>query len=223
MVDGMTKSPVPQLDELIDAIETAAKDPLQQVSAAVLVGHTLDDLADHLIGHFVDRARDGGASWTQIGRSLGVTKQAAQKRFVPTDPESAEVDLRIFARYTGPARAAMMGAQEQARRNASPAIRPGHLLLALLDDEGVRSSLDEPDDVGAAIVTAMGAGPGAPDGPVPFTPASKKAIELGHREALRRNDEHIEPKHLLLGVLAMTDEPEVSAAAGVGLDASRIA
>jgi hypothetical protein len=39
-----------------------------------------------LIGHFVDQARRSGASWTEIGKSMGVTKQAAQKRFVPKEP-----------------------------------------------------------------------------------------------------------------------------------------
>ena len=220
----MTRSPIPQLDELIDAIERAAMEPLEQVSAAVLVAQTLDDLADHLIGHFVDRARRDGASWTDIGQSLGVTKQAAQKRFVPNQPESAEVDLRIFARYTGAARTAMMGAQEQARRTGSPAIRPGHLLLAVLEDADVQSLLGKPspDEVRTAVVTALGTGAGAPDGAVPFAPASKKAIELGHREALRRNDENIEPKHMLLGVLLMTEEPEIAAATALGLDASSI-
>jgi hypothetical protein len=96
----MTVSPIPQLDTLIAAIEGKATDPLEQLYAAVMVAHHIDELADHLIGHFVDRARRSGASWTHIGQSLGVTKQAAQKRFVPNEPETAEVDLRIFARYT---------------------------------------------------------------------------------------------------------------------------
>src|ERR1700743_3990804 len=42
----------------------------------------LGEVADHLIGHFVDQARRSGASWTDIGKSMGVTKQASQKRFV---------------------------------------------------------------------------------------------------------------------------------------------
>ena len=48
----------------------------------MLAGEHLGDVADHLIGHFVDQARRSGASWTDIGRSMGVTRQAAQKRFV---------------------------------------------------------------------------------------------------------------------------------------------
>jgi hypothetical protein len=141
----MSQSPVPQLDDLISAIENKATDPLQQLSAAVLVAHRLDELGDHLIGHFVDRARRSGASRTHIGQGLGVTKQAAQKRFVPTEPETAEIDLRIFGRYTDRARTAIVRAQQHARQRTAAEIRPGHLLLALLDDEQTHPLLGELD------------------------------------------------------------------------------
>src|SRR6185369_8461522 len=147
-------------------------DPLEQLTAAVLVAAHLEDLADHLIGHFVDRARSTGASWTTIGQSLGVTKQAAQKRFVPHEPETAAVDLRIFARYTDGARMAVVGAQEQARRHGATEIRPGHLLLALLELPDLVEA--DVEAVRAAVVDAMGPGTGAGDGPIPFAPASRK-------------------------------------------------
>ena len=78
----MSQPPV-RLDELINYIKSTAGTPLDQVSAAVQTSEHLGELADHLIGHFVDQARKSGASWTEIGQSMGVTKQAAQKRFVP--------------------------------------------------------------------------------------------------------------------------------------------
>ena len=218
----MTTSPIPRLDDLISAIEGQGSDPLAQLSAAVLVAAHLDELGDHLIGHFVDRARHTGASWTTIGQSLGVTKQAAQKRFVPQDPENAASDPRIFARYTDRARMAVVGAQEQARRLGATEIRPGHVLLALLEDEATQHLVGSAnpnadlDAVRTAVTAAMPSDTAAAgDGPIPFMPATKKALELGHREALRFNAEHIEPEHLLAGVLALTDQPEI-AAAGLG-------
>ena len=72
-----------RLDDLIDAIKKVHTDVLEQLSDAVLAADHLGELADHLIGHFVDQARRSGASWTDIGKSMGVSKQAAQKRFVP--------------------------------------------------------------------------------------------------------------------------------------------
>ena len=71
-----------RLDELINTIKQVHPDVLDQLSDAVLAAEHLGEIADHLIGHFVDQARRSGASWTDIGKSMGVTKQAAQKRFV---------------------------------------------------------------------------------------------------------------------------------------------
>ena len=74
-------NPQVRLDDLIAGIKKSHTDSLDQLSGAVLVAEYLGDVADHLIGHFVDQARRSGASWTEIGRSMGVSKQAAQQRF----------------------------------------------------------------------------------------------------------------------------------------------
>lgn len=66
-----------RLDELINAIKRVHSDVLDQLSDAVLAAEHLGEIADHLIGHFVDQARRSGASWSDIGKSMGVTKQAA--------------------------------------------------------------------------------------------------------------------------------------------------
>src|SRR6476620_5151136 len=98
-----------RLDDLIEAIKKAHTDALEQLQDAVIAADHLGDVADHLIGHFVDQARRSGASWTDIGKSMGVTRQAAQKRFVP----KAEADLdpsQGFGRYTEKARKAGMAA-----------------------------------------------------------------------------------------------------------------
>ncbi|HET7719337.1 MAG TPA: hypothetical protein VFK43_05165, partial [Acidimicrobiales bacterium] len=81
MPDPILPSTV-RLDDLIDAIRKVHDDELDQLSSAVVAGEHLGDVADHLIGHFVDQARRSGASWTAIGQSMGVSKQAVQKRFV---------------------------------------------------------------------------------------------------------------------------------------------
>src|ERR1700743_793657 len=78
----MSQPPV-RLDELISYIRTTEGTALDQVSAAVRISEHLAELADHLIGHFVDQGRKTGASWPTAGQSIGVPKQAAQKRFVP--------------------------------------------------------------------------------------------------------------------------------------------
>ncbi len=93
MVEPVRMTSPVRLDDLIGAIKQVHSDTLEQLSSAVLAADHLGDLADHLIGHFVDQARRSGASWTDIGRSMGVTRQAAQKRFVrKPDDVSALLD-----------------------------------------------------------------------------------------------------------------------------------
>lgn len=91
-----------RLDDLIQAIKKAHTDALDQLTDAVIAADHLGDVADHLIGHFVDQARRSGASWTDIGRSMGVSKQAAQKRFVAkASTEAAALDPNAgFGRFT---------------------------------------------------------------------------------------------------------------------------
>src|SRR6188472_141315 len=91
-----------RLDDLIAAIKNVHSDELEQLTDAVLAAEHLGDVADHLVGHFVDQARRSGASWTDIGRSMGVTKQAARKRFLPKDPGDVNNPgaNRDFSRFT---------------------------------------------------------------------------------------------------------------------------
>src|SRR6202012_2544362 len=95
-----------RLDDLIESIKKNHTGALDQLSDAVLAADHLGEVADHLIGHFVDQARRSGASWTQIGNAMGVSKQAAQKRFVPKDfGEGAAIDAaQGFNRFTPRAR-----------------------------------------------------------------------------------------------------------------------
>src|SRR5262247_2307245 len=125
-----------RLDDLIDAIKKAHAEPLEQLTDAVIAADALGDIADHLIGHFVDQARRSGASWTEIGRSMGVTKQAAQKRFVPKDPgQVPDLDAsEDFSRFTLRAKNSVVAAQNEARAAGHDQIEPGHLMLGLLVD-----------------------------------------------------------------------------------------
>src|SRR5436853_7460299 len=123
-----------RLDEMINAIKKVHPEALDQLSDAVIAAEHLGDVADHLIGHFVDQARRSGASWTDIGRSMGVTKQAAQKRFVPKGPgEASDLDpSQGFSRFTERARNVVMAAQNEARAAGNDEICPEHLVLGLL-------------------------------------------------------------------------------------------
>src|SRR5256886_11009927 len=138
-----------RLDDLIEAIKKVQSDVLDQLSDAVIAADHLGDVADHLIGHLVDQARRSGASWTDIGRSMGVTKQAAQKRFTPKGPaEPLDLDpSQGFSRFTERARNVVMAAQNEARAADNDEIRPEHLVLGLLN---------EPEGLAAGAIVAQG-------------------------------------------------------------------
>src|ERR1700710_1447808 len=105
-----------RLDDLTDGIKTVHPEPLEQLTDAVLAAESLGEIADHLIGHFVDQARRSGASWTDIGKSMGVSKQAAQKRFVPKAEATTLDPEQGFARFTPRARGAVVAAQNAAHQ-----------------------------------------------------------------------------------------------------------
>ena len=112
-----------RLDDLIASIKKARTDSLEQLTDAVLAADHLGELADHLIGHFVDQAPRTGASWTDIGASMGVSKQAAQKRSAPKGiGETSALDPNQgFDRFTPRARNTVIMSQSEARAAGSSA------------------------------------------------------------------------------------------------------
>jgi Clp amino terminal domain, pathogenicity island component len=207
-----------RLDDLITFVRAQHPDgdALACLSDAVLTAEQLGDVADHLVGHFVDQARRAGASWTEIGRSMGVTKQAAQKRFVPrSSPDVPE--LGNWARFTDRARKAVAGTDGLARQTAHGQIEPGHVLLGLLADPDslatrtVAAQLPVAD-LREKTLTVLGRGDGSPDGHIPFSADSRRLLALTLREALRLGHNYVGTEHILLGLL--TDEGPLGAMLG---------
>ena len=150
MTDPVRMTNPVRLDDLIDAITKVHSDALDQLTDAVLAADHLGEVADHLIGHFVDQARRSGASWTEIGRSMGVSKQAAQKRFVAKG-EAPDLDPPGLQPLhpAGPQR--RDGRPERGpRRGQRRRSRPAHLVLGLLS---------EPEGLGAKAIAGQGVDP----------------------------------------------------------------
>lgn len=196
-----------RLDDLISAIKKAHSEPLEQLIDAVVAADAIGEIADHLIGHFVDQARRSGASWTDIGKAMGVTKQAAQKRFVPKVPEfdPAALDPNAgFGRFTPRARNVVVVSQNTAHEARNTEITPEHLLLALFaEPDGLAAKLLENQGITAekarAVITLP---PAADEVPalIPFSGGAKKALELTFRQALRLGHNYIGTEHILLAL-----------------------
>ncbi|WP_092804269.1 Clp protease N-terminal domain-containing protein [Rhodococcus globerulus] len=213
-----------RLDDLIAAIKKVHTDALDQLSDAMVAADHLGEVADHLIGHFVDQARRSGASWTDIGRSMGVSKQAAQKRFVPK--AAGEGKLMVpedgFSRFTVRAKNVVMAAQNEARAAGNAEIRPEHLVLGLLAEpealgpQAIAAQGIELAAVRTAIVEALPAAE-SEELPqlIPYDAQSRKVLELTFREALRLGHNYIGTEHILLALLEREDGSGVLSDLGV--------
>jgi hypothetical protein len=227
----MTEFPVP-LDNLIAYVKTLHPDggPLENVTDAFALSEQLDEQSDALLGYFVDQARRSGLPWSQIGGAMGVSKQAAQKRFVPSATRVADMmpeSVKPFSRFT--ARAARTFAA--AGRLAAPGpVGSAHLAAALPV---------EPDGVGAKILAsagvtddqlyaAVGVGPARP--PESTSPAelleltlddsAKEALRGALKSALRHGHNYIGTEHFLLG-LVLADGQVAEALTALGLPPQR--
>jgi hypothetical protein len=223
----MAEFPVP-LDNLIAYVKALHPEggPLGNLSDAMVVSARLDEQSDALIGYFVDQARRAGASWSQIGSNMGVSKQAAQKRFVPRGggglvPEGEQ----LFARFTPRARNVLAAA---GRLAGDQAVGAAHLAAALLTEpEGLGARIIQRAGLtGEQVCTAVGAGPAAAGGDVgeavlrelSFTEDGEAALAGTLKAALRLGHNYIGTEHVLLGIL-FAGGPAGQALASSGLDA----
>lgn len=216
----MAENPV-RLDDLIAHVKALhpGGDPLAHLEDAARLAGTLDELSDHLVGHFVDQARRAGASWTEIGAHMGVTKQAAQKRFVPRADDVAVPATALYERFTNRARVVLEKAEMEARAHGSGRVGTEHVVLGLLHEpeaiagQAIRAQQVTLEQVREAAEAALP----APDAPatspahIPFDAESKKLLLLTTREALRLGHNFIGTEHILLALL------EDPATAGAGI------
>jgi len=119
----------------------------------------------------------------------------------------------MFERYTDRARRVVVLAQEEARDLGHNYVGTEHILLGLIHEgNGIAAqaltalgvSLDESRAQVEAII-----GPGdlarVQDGPIPFTPRTKKVLELAAREARDLDHDYIGTEHILLGLMREGD------------------
>ena len=113
----------------------------------------------------------------------------------------------VFERFTERARQVVVLAQDEARAFKHNYIGTEHLLLGLLrEEEGlaarVLESLDVTvEEVRAGVARVVGQGDEVTSGQIPFTPRSKKVLELALREALSLGHNYIGTEHVLLGLV----------------------
>ena len=192
-------SAVPGIDQL--QAEIPAGTALERLSAASALAERLRARGDELLDQFVDAARSSGSSWSEIGCTLGTSKQAAHERFAAlADPPAGQAPFGL----TGTAADVLSTAAEQARELGHHYIRPEHLILGLLA---------QPDELGAQALAALGVSPQAvrarvadrlgtaaprPGGSLGASPQTKRLLELARAIAKSLGNRCPKTEHILL-------------------------
>jgi hypothetical protein len=203
-------TPGPDLQQLIDTIKADAgsADELEQLATAATTINELTSTSDAALGFFVDRARGAGKSWVEISAVLGVSKQAAHKRFADSWTSKPG-----FRRYTTRTKTVLDAAKDVARERNQAFIGTEHLLLALFSEPEslatkvlLAHNITE-DSVRAAVDAKSPAGPPADaetaekaldaDDP-PYTRRTAHVLQGALSEALTLGHNYIGTEHLLL-------------------------
>jgi ATP-dependent Clp protease ATP-binding subunit ClpA len=134
----------------------------------------------------------------------------------------------MFERFTERARKVMVLAQDEARRFHHTYIGTEHILLGLVrEGEGVSaqalSSLGVTlEEVRKQVESVVGYGEGGMDAQAPFTPRSKKVLELSLREAMQLGHNYMGTEHLLLGMVRENEGVAARILSNLDLEPGRV-
>jgi ATP-dependent Clp protease ATP-binding subunit ClpC len=137
--------------------------------------------------------------------------------------------VNVFNRFTERARKVIVLAKEEARRFNHDYIGTEHLLLGLIrEGEGVAAAVLQKlglslESIRLEVEKLVQPGPTTQiQGDVPFTPRSKKALELAAEEARALGHNYIGTEHLLLGLIREGEGVASQVLLNLGLDLNRV-
>jgi hypothetical protein len=190
---------LPDLDQLQGEVPPGS--PLERLTVASELADRLHARGDELLDQFVDAARTGGASWSQIGCSLGTSKQAAQQRFgALADPAAGQAPFGL----TGPGADAMGAAAAEAQSLGHHSIRPEHLVLGLLARPEERAGQVlatlgvTPEAARKRVSERLGVGAPRPTGSLAIAPQTKRLLERARAISLSLGSRCPRTEHILL-------------------------
>jgi hypothetical protein len=203
------------LQHLIDAVDADLPDgdALAKVGEAQQRARSLADIGDQLIDHFVTAERAAGTPWSQIGDALGVSKQAAQQRWVAP----------VFHMFTDRARHVVALAGERARGLRHDRIGTEHLLLGILDEpEGAASQVlaqlaGSTDEVRTAVLARVPAGTANSRAKM-LTEHAKLALGHTNGQAIELGHNYVGTEHILLALLKVDESTAARVLRELGID-----
>jgi len=169
----------------------------------------------------VARMLDAGGSFGAVGQALGISRQAAHRRYrdlvgveVP-DPEPEPGAKRERIQVTSEARAAVNLARDEATALGAETVGSEHLLLGIIRCDSARvatilrtevtldraRSCAQPTLVEGQPPPSPPVAPPASGGPHGISAYARSVFEQSLREAVRRGDRFVGVEHLLLASL----------------------
>jgi ATP-dependent Clp protease ATP-binding subunit ClpA len=146
------------------------------------------------------RALDGGSSYGSVARALGISRQAAHRRYrelaAATEPPSGAPRVRV----TPEARAAVQLAGEEARALGATRIGSEHLLLGILraDDPRAAAALRANGvELGAARLAAQPTLAGDEDGTSAITAYARRVFAQAMRQTAAGGGNAVDVAELL--------------------------
>jgi ATP-dependent Clp protease ATP-binding subunit ClpC len=134
----------------------------------------------------------------------------------------------VFERFTDRARRVLTLAQEEARAFNHGFIGTEHILLGLIEEgdglgaRALRSLGVSSEAVRGRVKEIVGESASTRGGSPPFTPRSKRVLELALREALQLNHSYIGTEHILLGLVREGNGVAATVLADIGVDLGRV-
>jgi hypothetical protein len=191
------------LDDLIRDVLAHSDSSLNALEAASSVAADLMAAGDALLTHFVVESRAAGNTWAEIGKVLGVSRQAVHQRFVDAIGEDG-----LRAKMTPDAQRVLDDARRIASDLSHAYIGTEHLLLALFESKE-RASLEARGVTAAEIeeqvLDQLPRGSTTVEGAQPITPRARKALEEAISAAEEADTALADTEHLLLGLFRGQD------------------
>jgi hypothetical protein len=203
---------LPDLDELIAEVDRTCAtattthqedaDWVELLKSASEVAGRLQALGDDLIEEFVEHCRHTGRSWGEIGAALGVTRQAAQQRFLAPFREYGPEEI---SDELGTAFVSMKTVAVLHRNNY---IGTEHVLYGLLsDDNSATAALAAlavaPSQLRDMVEKRLGLGASLAAERIAWTPYARRAAALARDIAAEYGWAQVRCDHFLTGLVQL--------------------
>jgi Clp amino terminal domain, pathogenicity island component len=185
----------------------------------------LRDQIEEIEWAHVSQALRCGWTWEEIGNALGVTKQAAHRKYASrplAPPREGDLHRTII---TDAARESVFLARKEAAGRHDTIVGTDHLLLGLLQ-QGEGRAADALAALGVTLqaarmqadqfATTTGATSADPE-QLPMSRGAREALEQASAEMVRRCDTELDTEHLLLALVRDPDSGAVRLLASLGV------